>query len=135
MKRIEVAVGVLFDQAERVLVGQRVVRDDYFAKWEFPGGKLELGESPEHALQREFLEELGVRVSSSEPLIELNHDYPDRHVRLHVRIIQSYSGIIKPMEGQALQWVYLQDLDSLDFLAGNTPIVDELIARSSNSLA
>ena len=122
----------MFDQAERVLVGQRVVKDDYFAKWEFPGGKLELGESPEQALYREFAEELGVQVSSSKPLLVLDHDYPDRQVRLHVRTIQAYEGIVKSMEGQALRWVKLQELEKLDFLQGNTPIVEALIAHGSN---
>lgn len=128
MQRIEVAVGLLFDQAGKVLVGQRVVKDQYFAKWEFPGGKLETDESPEQALRREFEEEVGVRILASSPLMQLDHDYPDRKVRLHVCIIDEYTGLVESLEGQALQWVELSQLAELDFLQGNQAIVQTLLA-------
>ena len=126
MKRIEVAVGILFDDAGRVLVGQRVVQDLYFQKWEFPGGKLEKGETAAAALAREFQEEVGISIGVSEPLMQLNHDYSDRHVRLHIRTIREYRGQVKSMEGQALKWVALEELDDLDFLQGNTAIIEKL---------
>ena len=126
MKRIQVAVGVVFSPNGEVLVGQRVVRDMYFAKWEFPGGKLEAGESVESALKREFAEEVGIAIQHSEPLLLLDHDYPDRQVRLHVHIVQRYHGEVQALEGQALKWVALPELDDLDFLQGNQPIIDAL---------
>jgi len=92
MKRIEVAVGVVYNHLDEVLVGQRVVKDLYFDKWEFPGGKLEQGESVEQAIQREFEEETGIKVLSSRPLMLVEHDYPDRHVRLHVHTIREFEG-------------------------------------------
>jgi len=121
MKRIEVAVGIVYDHLGRVLVGQRVVNDRYYQKWEFPGGKIEAGESVEQALVREFKEEVGIQINSSEDFMLVEHDYPDRHVRLHVR-----TGKVSPLEGQAVKWVQVGDLDKLDFLQGNESMIDAL---------
>jgi 8-oxo-dGTP diphosphatase len=126
MKRIEVAVGVVYNQRGQVLVGQRVTKDQYFQKWEFPGGKLEKGESPEEALKREFLEETALELYESRELMIVEHDYPDRQVRLHVHTVHSYNGDATELEGQALKWVEVSELGTLDFLAGNQVILDRL---------
>jgi len=128
MKRIEVAVGVLFNADGQVLIGQRVVKDDYYQKWEFPGGKLELGESAKEALTREFSEEIGIQVTQCEDLMLLEHNYPDRHVRLYVQVIKAFEGEITAMEGQALKWVELGQLSEIDFLKGNQAIVEKLLS-------
>lgn len=130
MKRIHVAVGVVYNQQGLVLVGQRVVQDLYFEKWEFPGGKLEEGEPVEAALAREFKEEIGIDIRSTEFLLTLDHNYPDRHVRLHVWIVTEFDGEVSGLEGQALRWVEVDDLDNLDFLQGNQAIVDALKQRA-----
>ena len=129
MERIQVAVGIVFDKDNRVLVGQRTVKDDYFQKWEFPGGKLEAGESAEAALVREFKEEVGIEVLSSEYLMQVDHDYPDRQVSLHVYTVDEHQDSVKPMEGQALQWVNLAELSQLNFLQGNREIIEALMLR------
>ncbi|MFT6407710.1 MAG: 8-oxo-dGTP diphosphatase [Arenicella sp.] len=126
MKRIEVAVGVVYNQEGQVLVGQRVVKDLYFQKWEFPGGKLEAGETAEQALIREFKEETAIQIVASTPLMMVEHDYPDRHVRLHVHTIRDFHGDARPQEGQALKWVTLEELYELDFLQGNQVILEKL---------
>ena len=131
MKRIEVAVGVLFNSQGEVLIGQRIVQDNYYQKWEFPGGKLEEGESPQTALAREFSEEIGIEVSSSEDFMVLEHDYPDRHVKLYVQLIKDYLGEVSAMEGQALKWVQLKELADIDFLKGNQEITQALIKIKS----
>ncbi|MBT5031536.1 MAG: Nudix family hydrolase [Proteobacteria bacterium] len=120
--RIEVAVGVVRRGDDEVLVGQRLVRDRYFQKWEFPGGKLESGESPELALNRELGEELGIHVEKTKPLIRLDHDYPDRKVRLHVLEVLSYAGEPHGREGQAIEWVSLTHASAREFLAATQPI-------------
>ena len=127
MARLDVAVGVLFNSNNQVLIGQRLVNDDYYQKWEFPGGKIESGESPEQALRRELDEELAIDVEEFEFLIEHLHDYPDRQVRLFVYRINNFKGEPVGREGQALRWVTLEELESLDFLKGNYPIVDQLL--------
>lgn len=131
IKRIDVAVGVVVDRRNRILIGQRVVKDQYFQKWEFPGGKFEHGETVDQALKREFLEETGLQLNSSEPFMLIEHDYPDRHVRLHIRLVKEYSGRLTAMEGQALKWITVDQLFSVDFLDGNKPILDRLIATLS----
>jgi len=74
IKRIEVAVGIIFNQAGEVLIGQRTVQDQYLNKWEFPGGKLETGESAKAALRRELFEELTIEVEDCEHLMVVEHD-------------------------------------------------------------
>lgn len=129
LKRIEVAVGIVYNQNGQVLVGQRTVQDQYYQKWEFPGGKLESGEAVEAALAREFVEEVGIRIESSSHFMRLDHDYPDRQVRLHIRIIKNFTGEVRAMEGQALKWVSLEELSALDFLQGNQAIIAALQER------
>lgn len=127
MARIEVAVGIIVNAAGQVLVGQRTVEDQYLGKWEFPGGKLEQGESADTALVRELREELAIEVLASTPLLILEHDYPDRRVRLHVRTVTAYQGEPASAEQQALQWIEPSALQTLDFLAGNQPIIEALL--------
>ena len=124
-RRIEVAVGVV-QRGGKVLVGQRTVQDRYFQKWEFPGGKLEVGETAELALYRELKEELAIEVSQSRSLISLTHDYPDRLVRLSVFLVTDFDGEPTGVEGQALQWVDASKCLELDFLDANQPIIDAI---------
>ncbi|MEO0367771.1 MAG: 8-oxo-dGTP diphosphatase MutT [Pseudomonadota bacterium] len=120
------AVGILFDKHERILVGQRTGRDQYFGQWEFPGGKIEAGESVEQALVREFEEEVAVRVIESSEFLNWQHDYPDRFVNLFVRFIRAYEGAPSAQEGQAIKFVSARDLTNLNFLQGNKAIIDAL---------
>ena len=126
MKRIEVAVGIITNKRGELLVGQRIVKDRYFEKWEFPGGKLEIKETAKEALTRELKEELGIEVIETQEVITLSHDYSDRQVKLFVQKIISYHGVPKGIEGQALKWVELNDIKNLDMLEGNYQIIDFL---------
>jgi len=117
---------VIFDSQGRVLIGQRVVKDAYYKKWEFPGGKLEDHESASEALARELQEEIGIQVEESRFLMGHEHNYPDRRVSLSVYIIDKYKGSAVGQEGQALRWVNLEELAELDFLAGNQIIIQRL---------
>lgn len=131
MKRIQVAVGLLFDDLGRVLVNNRLVTDQYFQKWEFPGGKLEQGETAPQALLRELKEELGIDVIKSEMALFLEFDYPDRHVALHVQQVIEYEGEPKGVEGQAIKWVRIDQLQDIDLLQGNKAIIDFLAAKKN----
>ena len=97
--------------------------------WEFPGGKVEHGESLEQALSRELHEELGITIGSPEPLIEVRHDYGDKQVLLDVHLVRSFAGEARGLEGQPLDWVAAQDLGNYDFPAANVPIVDAVKNR------
>ncbi|MEE4109080.1 MAG: 8-oxo-dGTP diphosphatase MutT [Halieaceae bacterium] len=130
---IVVAVGVVLDSRGRVLLTRR--RDDTHqgGLWEFPGGKVEAGESVADALRRELREELAIEVEAHEPLLVLEHDYGDRHVRLDVHCVMAFAGEPRPCEGQPMAWVARADLGSYAFPAANAPIVDRLVAGDDST--
>ena len=100
---IDVAAGLVFHNG-RLLITQRRVGDHLGGLWEFPGGKVEAGESIEHALKREFLEELGVEVLSATEWCGVEHVYEHAHVRLHFFISHDWRGEPQSLEGQAFAW-------------------------------
>lgn len=118
--------GVLSDAAGRVLVTRRADHLHQGGLWEFPGGKLEPGESPEHGLARELAEELGIRVRASRRLIRIRHDYGDRRVLLDVRRIHAYEGVPVGEEGQPLAWLRPESLDPGSFPAADRPVIAAL---------
>ena len=123
-----VVAGVLYDAQGRVLLAQRPPGKHMAGYWEFPGGKLADGESPEQALQRELAEELGVQLApmSCRPLLQLRHAYPDRLIELQVFTVASWSGSPRGLEGQALQWVAPEELERQPLLPADQPIVSAL---------
>jgi len=100
----EVAVGVLIRADGAVLMADRPAGKPYAGYWEFPGGKIEPGETVAQALERELAEELGVRVHASLPWTVIEHDYPHAYVRLHFRRVYRWEGEPQAVEGQRLQF-------------------------------
>ena len=101
---IDVAVGILLKPNGDVLLACRPEGKPYAGYWEFPGGKVEAGESVIDALKREFEEEIGVRIVSAEPWCGVEHVYAHAHVRLHFYISRHWQGEPQSLEGQALAW-------------------------------
>jgi 8-oxo-dGTP diphosphatase len=97
---VEVAVGVVWRDDGRVLLADRPVGKPYAGYWEFPGGKIETGETVAHALARELDEELGISVQRSDPWLCLPFSYPHAHVRLHFCRVRAWSGEPTAREGQ-----------------------------------
>jgi len=122
---VHVAVGII-TRNNRVCVTQRHMHQHQGGKWEFPGGKVELGETASGALTRELKEELGINVSAAEPLLTLNYRYPDKHVLLDVWHISAFSGQATALEGQGLQWQAINTLDAALFPAANRAIIQAL---------
>lgn len=120
---IDVAAGVLIDGSGRVLIAQRPAGKHMAGFWEFPGGKFEAGENAAQALARELEEELGIQIAGSEALIQLRHDYPDRSVCLHVRVVREWRGSPQSLDQQALEWVSPQALTDWALLPADAPIV------------
>ena len=127
---IPVAVGIARDPMGRLLVGQRPAWKDYPGKWEFPGGKLESGESVYKALVREFREELGLEITRAEPAFVVRHHYPDRSVELNVWRVIDFLGKATGLEDQVVCWVAPRELAGLDFLDGNQTLVERVIGEA-----
>lgn len=126
MKQVHVMVGILRDREGRVLISQRTADRPHSGRWEFPGGKLEVGEAPEAGLRRELREELGVVAGAMQPLIGVYHEYPELHVFLDVREVRTYGGEPRSLEGQALRWLHPAELDDADILEADLPIIRAL---------
>ena len=120
---LHVAVGVLVNAQNQVLVALRAADSHQGGLWEFPGGKVEQGESVEQALSRELEEELGIRTLDCTPFLRIKHDYSDKSVLLDVWKIHSFSGIAKGREGQEIQWRNVDALQAKDFPAANERII------------
>ena len=123
MKRIHVAAAVIRGNDGRILIAKRPEHVHQGGLWEFPGGKVEPGESVRAALERELSEELQIRVTQARPLLQVNHDYPDKQVLLDVWEVGAFKGQPHGAEGQSLAWVALRQLVDYPFPAANQPIV------------
>jgi 8-oxo-dGTP diphosphatase len=119
---VEVAVGVLIDAAGAVLLGQRPEGKPYAGYWEFPGGKVEFGETLFAALSRELQEEIDVRIDQADEFMVLEHDYPHAYVRLHICFVKSWQGQPRGLENQALGWLNIKDINHLG-IAGFDPVL------------
>ncbi len=133
MKRLQVAVAVLVNANGEVLVSKRQEGQHLAGFWEFPGGKIEAGESIRQALQREVAEELGILIDSCSELIVIKHDYPEKAVELCVQLVEVFTGIARGLEGQQIAWVDIAELCSLRFPEANKKIIDALQRRHSYS--
>ena len=123
---IPVAVGVLRRPDGRVLLARRPETAHQGGLWEFPGGKIEAGETPVQALRRELHEELGIGIRCYRPLIQLPHEYADRKVVLHTWLVENWSGEPQGIEGQPLRWVAPDKLQSIPMPTADAPILHAL---------
>jgi 8-oxo-dGTP diphosphatase len=97
--------------------------EDY---WEFPGGKLEPGESPWQALQRELAEEISILPTKASPYIQVYHRYPDRNILLDVWLVEEYRGEVMSGEGQQLRWINLSQVDRYRLPAADLPVIEAI---------
>ena len=123
LKRVHVAAAVIRRADGQILLAKRADQQHQGGLWEFPGGKVEAGESVIAALHRELQEELGIGVTAARPLIKVRHDYADKQVLLDVWEVSGFSGEPHGAEGQPLAWVSPRQLPEYEFPAANQPIV------------
>lgn len=128
-KIVLVAACALVDPDRRVLIAQRPEGKPMAGLWEFPGGKVEAGETPEETLIRELKEELGIvtQVPCLAPLTFASHAYDDFHLLMPLYICRRYEGIARGLEGQAIKWVRTRDLRHYPMPAADEPLVPFLI--------
>ena len=118
-----VAVGVIINQHDQVLVSKRRLGSHRGGLWEFPGGKKEISESIEQALKRELFEELGISLTKFHPFTKVLHKYDEKTVLLDVWIISGFDGHAEGREGQVIEWRNLQSLQPDDFPEANAEII------------
>ena len=125
MKIILVSAVALIDPDGRVLLAQRPEGKSMAGLWEFPGGKVEAGETPEDALVRELHEELGIETWSSclAPLTFASHTYDDFHLLMPLFACRKWDGIVQGKEGQKLVWVHAKDLNKYPMPPADVPII------------
>jgi mutator protein MutT len=124
---IHVVAAALIDPAGRVLIAQRPRGKHLAGGWEFPGGKLEAGEDRRDGLARELREELGITlIAPPRPLIRVRHRYDYGAVLIDMWVVRRYSGEPRGLDGQALRWCTREELDSVEMLPADGPIVAAL---------
>ena len=121
-----VVAGALFDAEGRVLIAQRPAGKALAGRWEFPGGKVDVGESEHAALRRELREELGIEVIAARPFMRLAHAYQDRDVELSLWIVERFAGKPRSLDAQALKWVSPAALAAEDILEADQPFITGL---------
>lgn len=125
-RAVHVAAAVLVDARGRVLIAQRPAGKHLEGAWEFPGGKIEPGETPRQGLARELEEEIGVAIEHPRPLMRLRHTYPTSEVLLDVWVVRRYRGQPRGLDGQALRWCDRNALRSAPLLPADRPIITAL---------
>ncbi len=125
MRTLLVSAVALIDQDGRVLLTQRPEGKSLAGLWEFPGGKVEPGETPEAALIRELREELGIDTWASclAPLTFASHTYPDFHLLMPLFACRKWDGIARGVEGQTLAWVRPEKLRDYPMPAADLPLI------------
>ena len=125
MKRIEVVAAIIHDEEGRIFTTQRgygEMKDG----WEFPGGKMEPGESPEEALKREIWEELETKIVVEKLVQTVEWDYPAFHLTMHCFWCHIESGSLKLKEHEAAKWLTKDQLDSVDWLPADRIVVETI---------
>ena len=124
MKTIEVVAAVIYKDGA-YFATQRGY-GEFEGMWEFPGGKIEPGESRESALRREIQEELGIDITIDKFLCTTDYDYPSFHLTMHCYLCSVKSGMIELREHKSARWLTVESLDSVEWLPADKEIVDKL---------
>lgn len=128
---LHVAVGIIINAKDEILVAQRAAHKHQGGCWEFPGGKVEDGESVFTALQRELKEELDIHILDATPLLKIPYQYPDKTVLLDTWVIKNFKGEARGIEGQPIRWVLRSKLQQLSFPDANRLIIEKLLSLES----
>ena len=125
LKRIEVVAAIIHDAEGRIFATQRGY-GEFKDGWEFPGGKMEAGETPEEALRREIWEELETRIEVERLVETVEWDYPQFHLTMHCFLCRVVSGRLELKEHEAARWLAKEELGSVDWLPADLQIIDKL---------
>jgi 8-oxo-dGTP diphosphatase len=125
---MKVVAAVIERADRRLLIGQRRRKDTSPLKWEFPGGKVEDGETPEAALERELMEELGATMKKCVEIARMTHRYADAAEDIEIQFFAAEiaEAVVTPKAFEQVHWVLPKELGDYDFLAANTPLIAQL---------
>lgn len=126
MQRQSIAVGIVFNQYQQVLISKRGVDKHLANFWEFPGGKVEKDESFKFALRRELCEELGINITKTIKILEYQHSYEDRLLDFQFYKVIAYDGNVQSKEGQQIRWINVKELSSVNLPAANKGVISAL---------
>lgn len=121
-----IVIGLIVTATGDCLIAKRPAHVHLGGLWEFPGGKCEPGESPEMALRRELMEELGIEITVFEPFLQFTQEYDDRHLVLDSYLVTDFTGTARSAEGQPIKWVQINRLDEYSFPIGNLTFIEKL---------
>ena len=133
MKHITVSAAIIHDSQNRIFATQRG-SGDWKDWWEFPGGKIEPGETPEEALRREIREELSTEISVDEFLCTVEYDYPKFHLTMHCYLCSLLTGTLHLNEHEAAKWLSAEDLESVRWLPADLEVIEKLNLKMSGKL-
>ena len=128
---VQVVAAALWNQLGEVLIAERPAGKPLAGRWEFPGGKLDCGESELEALRRELREELGIEVTAARPVMRLKAHQPALEVELSLWVVEAFSGTPRALDGQRLKWVAPAALAKEDILEADRPFVEALCTMRS----
>lgn len=130
VRTVLVAAAALLDDDDRVLIARRPAGKPMAGLWEFPGGKVAMGETPEAALARELAEELGIDIAAAclAPLAFASHRYPEFHLLMPLYLCRRWRGEPRPREGQALAWKRPSEFDPCLMPPADAPLIGPLVA-------
>ena len=128
-KIIHVAVGIVMNADNQILLAKRADHQHQGGLWEFPGGKVEQGESVMDALVREFKEEVNITITRAQAFMTISHDYGDKAVMLDVWLSREFTGDANGNENQPIAWVPVTELAGYDFPQANQAIIEKLITE------
>ncbi|EIU6790800.1 8-oxo-dGTP diphosphatase MutT [Vibrio parahaemolyticus] len=128
MKRIHIVAAIIFNQDKsQIFITKRPDDKHKGGFWEFPGGKVELGETVEHAMVRELEEEVGIRVIEQAPFEHLEYDYPDKSLKFDFITVSQFENEPYGREGQEGRWVAVGELGDYTFPEANVPILQRVV--------
>ncbi|MCK6264825.1 8-oxo-dGTP diphosphatase MutT [Vibrio sp. ZSDE26] len=128
MKRIHIVAGIIFDAKQsQIFITKRPDKLHKGGFWEFPGGKVELGETAEQAMTRELDEEIGIVVTKQSFFEHLEYDYPEKSLKFDFIIVHEFDNQPYGREGQQGKWVRVEELSHYRFPEANLPIVERVL--------
>ena len=134
-RRIIEVVGAIIKEGDRYLVGQRAANKAQGGLWEFMGGKIEPGETPEQALARECREELALEIENEHIIDSVVHEYPEKTIRLTlIECMPKPGSVPKALEHQQIRWVTRSEMDALDFAPADRELIEKLSRNKEKKL-